>query len=273
MSNQDYALLGLEPGAHISEVKQAAKRRVDEIKQIHAVLTDAQRRAAYDTDGDTRYYILLGVHSSASAEEIAQAAKQQLAEIKAAYQRLQNEAPAAPATSSADPYAAPQSNLEPEYEEEGYQAFSLWNSRGRVGRVRYMAYIFLISLCVQIPIGVLGFMAGMGGMDGDGAMGAVFGILGLVAGVFMLVINIFLGIKRLHDFNGNGWLILLILVPIVNFIFALILWFVPGTKGANDYGAPGEPYKTWEAVLAGLLIISILLMIVAIIVPAVVSGI
>jgi uncharacterized membrane protein YhaH (DUF805 family) len=45
-----------------------------------------------------------------------------------------------------------------------------------------------------------------------------------------------LTIRRAHDFNMEGWIAVLMLVPIVNFLFAAI----PGTRGDNDYGPAPE---------------------------------
>ena len=45
-----------------------------------------------------------------------------------------------------------------------------------------------------------------------------------------------LAIRRLHDLNKSGWWVLVFLIPYVNFIFSLYVWFAPGTKGVNRYG-------------------------------------
>jgi len=43
-------------------------------------------------------------------------------------------------------------------------------------------------------------------------------------------------IKRLHDLNNSGWLSLMQLIPVVNFIFGLYLLFSDSNKGPNKYG-------------------------------------
>ena len=43
-------------------------------------------------------------------------------------------------------------------------------------------------------------------------------------------------VKRLHDTNKSGWLILLGLIPIVNIGLALYMLFADGTVGHNRYG-------------------------------------
>ena len=54
------------------------------------------------------------------------------------------------------------------------------------------------------------------------------------------------GVKRLHDLNKSGWLILLMFIPIVNAIFGLYMLFADGTVGPNQYGADPKnrmPYQ------------------------------
>jgi uncharacterized membrane protein YhaH (DUF805 family) len=43
--------------------------------------------------------------------------------------------------------------------------------------------------------------------------------------------------KRIHDVNKSGWYIF---VPIDN----IVLWFMKGTKGQNNFGLDPKPYKT-----------------------------
>ena len=41
--------------------------------------------------------------------------------------------------------------------------------------------------------------------------------------------------------NVSGWLILLMFVPLANLFMALVMLFVPGSKGENKYGAVPAP--------------------------------
>jgi hypothetical protein len=76
--------------------------------------------------------------------------------------------------------------------------------------------------------------------------------------IALMVVTIFLTIQRCHDFNTTGWLSLLILVPLVSLIF----YFIPGTKGSNQYGLQPPPNSTAIKVgaflLLGLFVIGIL---------------
>ena len=43
-------------------------------------------------------------------------------------------------------------------------------------------------------------------------------------------------VKRLHDLNKSGWLILICCVPIIGWVFSLYMLFADGTVGPNQYG-------------------------------------
>jgi len=49
--------------------------------------------------------------------------------------------------------------------------------------------------------------------------------------------------KRLHDMDMNGWLSILILIPIIGFITSVLPVFVAGTDGANKYGEPLKGFQ------------------------------
>ena len=65
----------------------------------------------------------------------------------------------------------------------------------------------------------------------------------------MLVVGVMLTIQRCHDFDVSGWLSLLLIVPVAPLLF----WIIPGTKGANRFGAPTPPNSTGVVVLALIL--------------------
>ncbi|UVV55162.1 DUF805 domain-containing protein [Bacteroides thetaiotaomicron] len=65
----------------------------------------------------------------------------------------------------------------------------------------------------------------------------LFGILiGIVAGIASIWFSLAQGVKRLHDLNKSGWLILICCVPIIGWVFSLYMLFADGTVGPNQYG-------------------------------------
>lgn len=104
-------------------------------------------------------------------------------------------------------------------DEEGFMQ-KFFSTEGRLNRFRYFIRCF-------------GF-----GLVCEGLMFLVTDYLWLVAllGIIGMVPQVTLGIRRMHDLGKSGWWFLLILVPFVNFFFALYILFKKGTEGENEYG-------------------------------------
>ena len=134
--------------------------------------------------------------------------------------------------SEANQYAPPRANLDSGAEEFG--EVKIFSASGRLGRLRYLAYSFGISLLALLIMAIIN--AASVAALGEG--GAILGIAATVVGyVFLLVISFMLTIQRCHDFNSSGWLSLLLLLPLVPIIF----WFIPGSDGGNKYGSKPPP--------------------------------
>lgn len=62
------------------------------------------------------------------------------------------------------------------------------------------------------------------------------GLAGLV-GLIIIVPNIALTVRRLHDANLSGWWCLLCLLPChIGLVIQGVIGLLPGTKGPNKYG-------------------------------------
>ncbi len=136
-------------------------------------------------------------------------------------------------------YAAPAANVADIAPETGYAALDYFSANGRIGRLRYMAYLvgggFLLNIATGVAAGI--FVAAAPGLL------SVMNVVAWIPFTWWLVIN---GIKRSHDFNASGWWSAATLIP-----FASLIWlFVPGTQGANRYGPPPPPNTTGVKILA-----------------------
>ena len=119
----------------------------------------------------------------------------------------------------------------------------LLSFEGRLNRKPYvlrgLAVCLISSVIVQIVSGVLGLIvAKVAESSPDLGMAL---LLFLYAVIFVLylpatVIGISLGIRRCHDNDWSGWLVLLHFVPLANIVFGLLLLFKPGTPGPNRFG-------------------------------------
>ena len=126
-----------------------------------------------------------------------------------------------------NPYVAPRATLHEAPEE--FQQVRIFSVSGRIGRARYIVYTTLLPFLIMLLAGAASAFLGPAGT-------AVI-IVGWVA---LVAISIMLTIQRSHDFNMTGWFSLLCLVPLANLAF----WLIPGTDGANRYGAKTQPNST-----------------------------
>ena len=118
------------------------------------------------------------------------------------------------------------------------------------GRIRRIEY-FLLGIIGGI-VSSIAWALGVGtfvlGAASGSAGGSVFGLLiGLAAMIASVWFSLAQGVKRLHDLNKSGWLILLCCVPIVGWIFALYMLFADGTVGPNPYGADPKNRMPYQA--------------------------
>jgi len=109
---------------------------------------------------------------------------------------------------------------------------ALKNYAGFSGRSRRKEYWFFI-LFYMIIFMVVAFLDGL-----LGTFSAESGI-GVLSGIFilgMIIPNIAVTIRRLHDTDRSGWWILIAFVPFVGGIVLIVFMVMGGTQGSNQYG-------------------------------------
>lgn len=154
-----------------------------------------------------------------------------------------------------NPYQTPEGNLQ--QEGDALQAdVQIFSPSGRIGRLRYLAYLTALTLVSYAVVAIPLVM--MLGSDGSGSVDMLFGLVNAVVSIAGAVFGIIWAIKRLHDLDKTGWLALLMMVPLVNFIMILVLLFAPGTPNTNRFGPPPVPNTTGVKVLAWLFPVLIL---------------
>jgi uncharacterized membrane protein YhaH (DUF805 family) len=121
----------------------------------------------------------------------------------------------------------------------GYSTINIWSPKGRLGRVRYIAYSIGFGLLFNMASTAF---AALGGEN----LGLILFIATLVAGG---VIHALLSIQRAHDLNTTGWLAILAFIPLLNLIF----WFAPGTKAENRFGKQTPPNSTGVTIAAWII--------------------
>ncbi len=129
---------------------------------------------------------------------------------------------------------------------------------GRLSSIGWYGFVHLIAFfatfALSLMLGIFNFHTLS--MDNQ-FVNTLTGIAGL-GFVIILVLYFYLlvviTVRRLHDLNRSGWLMLLLLLPLVNVLMGLYLLLAAGTQGSNKYGLPRET-PVWEKILAWLMII------------------
>jgi len=104
---------------------------------------------------------------------------------------------------------------------------------GRARRKEYWMwtlYVTLIFILAMIMDNVLGLNFELLGQD----LG--YGWLYMLAGIINFIPGLSIVVRRLHDVGKSGWFYLIILIPIIGFIWILILLCSDGVKEENKWG-------------------------------------
>jgi uncharacterized membrane protein YhaH (DUF805 family) len=156
---------------------------------------------------------------------------------------------------SSNRYAAPRAAVSDIEGTQEYQEIRMWSASGRLGRLRYLAYAtgaYLVAVAIA---------AALAAVLGE-SLGAILAVLVYIA---TLVFSVLVSIKRSHDMDWSGWMVLLTLIPFVG----LIWLFKRGSDGTNSYGAPPPPNTTGVKILGLVLpILFVVGILAAIAIPA-----
>jgi uncharacterized membrane protein YhaH (DUF805 family) len=133
--------------------------------------------------------------------------------------------------------------------EPGADAPSTWGVgfSGRIGRLPYITATALVLAGINLL-----FVYAIP----NPSPARLYAMLG---GTLLLAIfAVRLGVLRLHDFNGNGWWALLLLVPYAGAAVLLALAALPGMAEENDHGGPPRHGNPIAAMLSVALIVVLL---------------
>ncbi len=148
------------------------------------------------------------------------------------------------------PFSPPKASLE-QAESQVFDTTSPFSPKGRFGRVDYLAYSVLLGIAVMLFSGGLGAVMAVSGPSSESLQTML--IINALISLPAIVIGILFMIRRLHDLNWSGWIAVSYIIPLVNVVVFLILIFMRGTAGANDYGPPRQPPSRLKIMLALIL--------------------
>jgi len=119
--------------------------------------------------------------------------------------------------------------------------------RGRATRSEYWWWQLFSFLVFWLPaVGavvisiVAGAMESASGADVDGwyALGGLLMVLGAITGLALLVPNLAVAVRRLHDMDLSGWVYLIVLIPSVGGVILFVMFLMPSKPHPNQYGLP-----------------------------------
>jgi uncharacterized membrane protein YhaH (DUF805 family) len=106
------------------------------------------------------------------------------------------------------------------------------NFEGRARRQEYWMFVllnFIFTLLFYIPL-IIGVV-----MESETIMYIGIGLMSIyVLAVFVPSLAVI--VRRLHDQDKSGWYYFIAFIPIVGFIWMLVLLITEGTQGSNQYG-------------------------------------
>jgi uncharacterized membrane protein YhaH (DUF805 family) len=110
---------------------------------------------------------------------------------------------------------------------------------GRARRKEYWMF-FLFNFVFSIAAGIIDNILGLDFRNGGGLFGSLYGLA-------VLIPSIAVAVRRLHDVGRSGWFIFINLIPILGWIWFLVVMCTDGDSGLNKYGPnpktsnPAEP--------------------------------
>lgn len=102
---------------------------------------------------------------------------------------------------------------------------------GRARRTEYWMFI-LFNIIFSAAAGLF-----------DNMLGLTVGLSGLYS-LAILIPSIAVGVRRLHDIGKSGWMLLVALIPLIGWIWLIILLATEGTPGVNEYGINPKEVST-----------------------------
>ena len=100
------------------------------------------------------------------------------------------------------------------------------------GRSRRKEYWMFVLFNMIFAIVAMSLDKLLGFADENIGYGPIYGVYVLA----MFIPGLAVSIRRLHDIDKSGWYYLLVLIPIIGWIWLIVLFATEGTRGPNKYG-------------------------------------
>ena len=121
------------------------------------------------------------------------------------------------------------------YVDEVFNKYAEFSGRAR--RSEYW-YFILFNVLVGIALGIIDSVL----------FGHRMNVFSSLYNLFVFVPSLAVAVRRLHDIGKSGWWWLIMLIPIIGWIWFIILMATDSVPGKNQYGP--YPKEVKEATLA-----------------------
>jgi uncharacterized membrane protein YhaH (DUF805 family) len=108
---------------------------------------------------------------------------------------------------------------------KNYAGFS-----GRARRTEYWMFFLFYSIFAVVAI-ILDKLLG------TSFEGASYGLIYCLYALAFFIPGLAVAVRRLHDVGKSGWMILIVLIPLIGAIWLLVLMVTDSTPGTNEYGS------------------------------------
>jgi uncharacterized membrane protein YhaH (DUF805 family) len=124
-----------------------------------------------------------------------------------------------------------------------YRRYAEFSGRSR--RKEYWMFVLfyvLVFVALDVLFGTRDVVTGPGRYYYGSRLVGGGGVVGGLFWLGSLIPHLAVSVRRLHDQDRSGWLLLLLLIPFLGWFALLVLMCLEGTHGANRYGPdPKDP--------------------------------
>ena len=100
---------------------------------------------------------------------------------------------------------------------------------GRARRKEYWMFVLFNAIVAFVISFILGLIAGLTDI-------AALANLSYIYTLAVLIPSLAVCVRRLHDVGKSGWMYLICLIPVVGWIWLIILFCTDSQKGSNQWG-------------------------------------
>ncbi len=110
---------------------------------------------------------------------------------------------------------------------------------GRARRKEFWMFMLFDAIFTTIALVLDNYLIGYTVCQAIGIgkfFGLGYGIIVIAYTVAVFIPGLAVRVRRLHDVDRSGWMLLVALIPIVGAIWIIVSWAIAGTPGENEYG-------------------------------------